>query len=125
MYGGRGGCHPGRPPEPRLDPSGLSALVWLGSYPARGQARLLPGGRPAGTRVAGRGRCVAARLRGGGGDVRGDPLAHRARQEHRGGTMTALITVCRSARLTPAAYQFYFAILRTLPQPRGPPAPAH
>jgi Alkylmercury lyase len=35
--------------------------------------------------------------------------------------MTALITVCRSARLTPAAYQFYCAILRTFPQRGGPP----
>src|SRR5258708_19985603 len=35
--------------------------------------------------------------------------------------MTAFITVCRSARLTPAAYQFYCAILRTFPQRGGPP----
>jgi hypothetical protein len=35
--------------------------------------------------------------------------------------MTALITVCRSARLTPAAYQFYCAILRTFSERGGPP----
>src|SRR5258708_10997394 len=39
----------------------------------------------------------------------------------RGGAMTALITVCRSARLTPAAYQFYCAILRTFAERGGPP----
>lgn len=38
--------------------------------------------------------------------------------------MTALITVCRSARLTPAAYQFYCAILRTFPARGEPPDPA-
>jgi hypothetical protein len=37
--------------------------------------------------------------------------------------MTALITVCRSARLTPAAYQFYCAILRTFSERGGPPNP--
>jgi hypothetical protein len=35
--------------------------------------------------------------------------------------MTALITVCRSARLTPAAYQFYCAILRTFSARGTPP----
>jgi hypothetical protein len=35
--------------------------------------------------------------------------------------MTALITVCRSARLMPAAYQFYCAILRRFPARGGPP----
>ncbi len=35
--------------------------------------------------------------------------------------MTAPITVCRSARLTPAAYQFYCAILRAFPTRGGPP----
>ncbi len=35
--------------------------------------------------------------------------------------MTVLITVCRSARLTPAAYQFYCAILRTFPARGGSP----
>ena len=35
--------------------------------------------------------------------------------------MTALITVCRSARLTPAAYGFYCAILRTFPTHGRPP----
>lgn len=35
--------------------------------------------------------------------------------------MTGLITVCRSARLMPAAYQFYCAILRTFPVRGGPP----
>ena len=34
--------------------------------------------------------------------------------------MTALITVCRSARLMPAAYQFYCEILRTFPAGEGP-----
>lgn len=38
--------------------------------------------------------------------------------------MTALITVCRSARLTPAAYHFYCAILRTFPARGTPPDPA-
>jgi hypothetical protein len=38
--------------------------------------------------------------------------------------MTALITVCRSARLTPAAYQFYSEILRTFPEQGEPPHPA-
>ncbi len=38
--------------------------------------------------------------------------------------MTALITVCRSARLTPAAYRFYRAILRTFPARGTPPDPA-
>ena len=37
--------------------------------------------------------------------------------------MTTLITVCRSARLTPTAYQFYCAILRTFPAHGGPPDP--
>lgn len=37
--------------------------------------------------------------------------------------MTTLITVCRSARLTPAAYQFYCAILRTFPMRGTPPEP--
>ena len=35
--------------------------------------------------------------------------------------MTALITVCRSARLTAAAYQFYCAILRSFPTQGEPP----
>jgi Alkylmercury lyase len=35
--------------------------------------------------------------------------------------MTALITVCRSAQLTPAIYQFYCAILRTFSERGGPP----
>lgn len=38
--------------------------------------------------------------------------------------MTPLITVCRSTRLTPAAYQFYCAILRTFPACGTPPDPA-
>jgi len=38
--------------------------------------------------------------------------------------MSAPITVCRSARLTPAAYQFYCAILRTFPARGTPPEPA-
>ena len=38
--------------------------------------------------------------------------------------MSALITVCRSAQLTPAAYQFYCAILRTFPARGRPPDPA-
>jgi hypothetical protein len=38
--------------------------------------------------------------------------------------MTALITVCRTARLTPAAYRFYCAILRTFPTYGRPPDPA-
>jgi hypothetical protein len=38
--------------------------------------------------------------------------------------MTTLITVCRSARLTPAAYRFYCAILRTFPARGGAPDPA-
>jgi hypothetical protein len=37
--------------------------------------------------------------------------------------MTRLITVCRSAKLTPAAYQFYCAILRTFPARGEPPLP--
>lgn len=37
--------------------------------------------------------------------------------------MTTLVTVCRSARLTPAAYQFYCAILRTFPARGEPPDP--
>jgi alkylmercury lyase-like protein len=38
--------------------------------------------------------------------------------------MTRRITVCRSAQLTPAAYGFYCAILRTFPVRGTPPEPA-
>src|SRR5215469_14193985 len=38
--------------------------------------------------------------------------------------MTTLITVCRSAQLTPAAYQFYCAVLRSFPAQGAPPGTA-
>ena len=47
-------------------------------------------------------------------------MAHPRRT---GGRMTSLITVCRSARLTPTAYQFYCAILRSFPARGVPPDP--
>jgi len=39
--------------------------------------------------------------------------------------MSDLISVCRSAQLTPAAYQFYRAILISFPDQGGPPDQAH
>jgi hypothetical protein len=41
------------------------------------------------------------------------------------GVMSDLIAVCRSAHLTPAAYEFYPAVLLSFAEPSGTPDQAH